>query len=77
MPTYIDALENAQALPFDPPNVCNEGLVVEDNQNALGITKGGDWLSAPASARPNNRVPQTINTRSDRIGFRVASPIGF
>ena len=64
------------AVEFGSP-VCLDGLVIDEQEQSQALIKGGDWRSSIANARPNNRIATAISTKSDRIGFRVARPIGF
>ena len=65
-----------EAVAFDI-SVCLDGFVIDGQEQLQAVVKGGDWRSSAANARPNNRVATPINIKSDRIGFRVARPIGF
>ena len=76
VPNFNNAPSNQASVNFEE-TACLEGLVIDEMEITLGVTKGGDWQSTQARARPNNRVPTPINVKSDRIGFRVARPIGF
>ena len=73
---YEQHTDTQEAVRFEE-EVCLDGLVVEEQAQAQAVIKGGDWRSSSASARPNNRVATPIRVKSDRIGFRVARPIGF
>ena len=71
--SYIDAPDDQRAVAFTT-DVCAEGAVITESQTLFGVTKGGDIGSSVVSARPENRFPTLLTTRSSRVGFRLAGP---